>query len=152
VSEAPWRSTDPLEPAEQRMLECAASGQVFDGVSDRRYQDPAANPAQPASIRAAVLRSLLSEDDWAVDARGVQLRRVRIRGVLDFESVTLRCALSLENCDLDDCYPAVFDYASVPLLVLNECHLAGMSADSLNVAGNLDLAGSSFGGAVDLAG
>ena len=82
----------------------------------------------------------------------MRLRRVRIRGVLDFESVTLRCALSLTDCDLDDSHPAVFDFASVPLLLLKGCRLAGLSADSLNVEGNLDIGGSRFAGAVALPG
>jgi hypothetical protein len=154
IPEAEWRAADPLEPAEQRLLECAARGMVFDGAADLRPQrtDGQAPTVHRATVRAAVLRSLLSEDRWAVDPRGVRLCRVRIRDVLDFESVTLRCALSLADCDLDDSHPAVFDFASVPLLLLRECRLGGLSAGSLSVEGDLDLRGSRFAGCMTLQG
>jgi len=153
VQEAQWRVVDPLEAAEIRMLECAAGGELFDGATDLQSPDPtAAGGVQPATVRAAVLRHLLAETEWAVHSKGVRLRRVRISGLLDLESVTVRCALLLDDCDLDDSHPVALDFASVPLLVLNRCRLAGLSADSLAVTGNLNLSDSTFAGPVVLSG
>ena len=136
------------------MLECAANGEQFDGVSSIRASDreEAGGAAQRAVVRAAVLRHLLAENDWAVDPKGVQLRRVRIGGLLDLESASVRCALLLDDCDLDDSHPVMLDHATIPQLVLARCRLAGLSADSVSIAGNLNLWQSVFAGPVVIAG
>jgi hypothetical protein len=53
------------------------------------------------TVSAAVLRRLLIKGDWPVDAKGVRLRGLRIRGYLDLEATNLRCPLSLDNCYLE---------------------------------------------------
>jgi hypothetical protein len=79
------------------MLECAASGELLDPIGDLSLLDRAAInvEAQPRTIRAAVLRHLLTETDWAVEPKGVRLSRVRITGLLDLEAATVRCPLWL---------------------------------------------------------
>jgi len=150
----PWRAGGSLEVAEKLMLECAASGETLNGVDDPSLPDPGADQlkAAPRTVRAAVLRHLLTETNWAVHPKGVRLRRVRISGLLDLEAAAVRCPLWLEDCDLDDPRPIVLDYATAPLLVLHRCRIAGLSGDNLAVAANLDLRGSVFAGSVILSG
>jgi hypothetical protein len=103
------------------------------------------------SIRAAVLRFLLTADLWPVAERGVQLRGVRIIGDLDLHAAKLRCPLSLEYCHLDG-KPPVLSFSTAPLLEIRHCHLAGLAAESLVVGADLDLSGSIFGGPIQLIG
>lgn len=119
------------------MLDCAARGEQFDGLTGLRSP---AGPVAPAgverlTIRAAVLRYLLTEHEWRVDPKGVRLSRVRITGLLDLEGVTVRCPLLLDDCDLDDPSPLTVDSATMPLMVLSRCRLAGISGDSVTIAG-----------------
>jgi len=98
------------------------------------------------------LRHLLTADDWPVDPKGVQLRRVRISGLLDLERVTVRCPLGLTDCDLDDSRPVIANFATIPLLILRRCRLAGFAGDSIAVTGNLTFSESHFAGAVVVSG
>ena len=79
-----------------------------------------------------------------MDAKGVRLRGARISGRLDLEAATLRCPLQLDNCYAPE--PVIFTYATVSLLALTGCHLAGLTGDTLTVTKDLTLSGSAFTG------
>lgn len=149
-----WRAGDSLTTAEKLMLEHVASGELLDGIADLPLPDPGAMNAEasPRTVRAAVLRHLLTETDWAVDPKGVRLRGVRIRGLLDLEAVTIRCPLWLDDCDLEDPRPIALDFATVPVLVLHRCRLAGLSGSNFAAAAKLDIENSVFTGHVTLNG
>jgi phage baseplate assembly protein gpV len=140
--------------AEKLMLGSAASGQVFDGADVQLAAESADGEAQHShvAVRAEILRHLLTADDWPVDPKGVQLRRVRISGRLDLEAATVRCPLVLTDCDLDDSYPVIANFATIPLLAFRNCRLAGFSGDSLTAIGNVNFSGSHFAGAVVVSG
>jgi hypothetical protein len=103
------------------------------------------------TIRAAVLRHVLVDKNQRVHAKGVHILGIRISGCLDLEGVTLRRPLRLENCYLDGPQPDL-DYATLSLLVLTGCQLAGFSGDTLTVTKGLHLVGSMFTGPVRLPG
>ncbi len=149
-----WPASDPLEAVENLMLEHVASGEPFDGPATFSSQDGSAalTDPEPAAIRAAVLRHLLTENEWRVNPKGVRLCRVRIAGPLDLEGVTLRCPLVLEDCDLVHPDPVSVDGATMLSMTLNRCRLAGLSGDSVTISGNLNLTGSVFSGPVVLSG
>jgi hypothetical protein len=102
------------------------------------------------TVRAAVLRHLLVDEEWPVHAKGVQLRGVRISGRLDLEAAALRCPLRLEDCYLANPRPVILDYATVLLLTLTGCHLAGLSGDTVIVAKDLGIKGSTLTGPLRL--
>jgi hypothetical protein len=140
-----WRPGDDLWPLEVDMLRMAEAGERVDlaeGPSDL---------AMMKAIRAEVLRHLLLDGDWPVHAKGMRLRWVRISGRLDLEAATLRCPLRLENCYLDDPRPVILDYATVTLLTITGCRLAGLAGDTLIVTKELDLSSSTFTGPLRLA-
>ena len=146
-----WNPGMDLTPMEQAVVAAAASGELADGgegpfnlVEMRRW-------GEARTIRAAVLRYLLVENDWPVAAKGVRLRGVRISGPLDLEAAKLRCPLRLDRCYLDGPRPAL-GFASVSLLEMRHCHLAGLDAESLVVGADLDLSGSTFTCAIHLEG
>ena len=139
-----WRPGDRLTRIEYEMLEAASGG---DGVDHAEGQVNLATmkawgPRQ--TVRAAVLRHLLAEEEWPVHAKGVRLRGVRLTGHLDLEAATLRCPLRLEHCYFSNSRPVNLDYASVSLLTLTRCHLAGLTGDTLRVTKEIDLTGSTF--------
>ena len=154
VPEARWRAGDPLRGLEQLMLERAASGEVLDGVGAVPSLDEAVSTAgdQDRSVRAQVVRHLLTGTDWAVDPKGVRLRGLRISGLLDLEGATVRWPLWLEDCDLVDPRPFAIGLAAIPHLAVIRCRLAGLSGNTVAIAGNLELRGSEFAGSADLEG
>ena len=103
------------------------------------------------TVRAAVLRHLLVDEEWPVHAKGVRLRGVRISGRLDLEAAALRCPLRLELY-LANPRPVILDYATVLLLTLTGCHLAGLSGDTVIVAKDLGIKGSTLSGPLRLPG
>lgn len=143
-SRVSWRQDAPLRPVEREMVAAARAGKQA-GFAQGPF-DLATMKAWGSrrTIRAAVLRHLLVEDEWRVHARGVQLRGVRITGHLDLEAATLRCPLRLEQCYFSSSQPVSLDYASCSLLVLASCRLAGLNGDLLRVSKELDVAGSTF--------
>lgn len=151
--EVTWRPSRPLGPAEEALLERAAAGEVLDlsgsaAGPDTGVQDVDAVPG----VRADVLRHLLTQADWPVDAKGVRLRGAAIRGHLDLEAATLRCPLRLEECIFSDSRPVALNFATAPLIVFMRCRLAGISGDSLHVTANLELRKSVINGPVVLSG
>ena len=154
VLEGPWRPGESVAPAENLLLESVARGEVFDGTAAQLMSEPGGGGAEqhPAVIRAEILRHVLTADEWQVDSKGVRLRGARISGLLDLEAVTARCPLVLTDCDLGDFGPVIANFATIPLLVIRNCRLAGFSGDSLTVAGNINFRGSHFAGSVALPG
>ena len=84
-----------------------------------------------------------------MDAKGVQLRGVRISGYLDLEAATLRCPLLLKSCYLDSEEPACLDHATASRIGLTGCQLAGLTGKMLT-ARELDLKRSTFTGPLSL--
>ena len=144
-----WRPADGLMPREEEMLKAAARGLVDDGPGPF---DLAGMKAwtEERTVRAAVLRHLLIDDEWLVDTKGVRLRGARIHGHLDLEAATLRCPLSLQSCYFDSVQPPALGFAKVSLLELKGCHLAGLVGKSVVVSKDLDLSDSTFTGLIDL--
>jgi predicted acyltransferase (DUF342 family) len=133
------------------MLARAAAGEMLDlGTSPL---DPERLKAwgQDRTIRASVLRRLLAEDDWPVHSKGVLLRGVKISGLLDLATATLRCPLLLDHCYLDG-PPPVLGYATATILGILNSVVPGLIADSLTVTQDINLAGSVFTGPVSLNG
>jgi predicted acyltransferase (DUF342 family) len=138
-------------PCENDMLARAAAGEMLDlGTSPL---DPERLKAwgQDRTIRASVLRRLLAEDDWPVHSKGVLLRGVKISGLLDLATATLRCPLLLDHCYLDG-PPPVLGYATATILGILNSVVPGLIADSLTVTQDINLAGSVFTGPVSLNG
>jgi hypothetical protein len=149
-----WRIGDPLLPLEQEMIDKAAAGKFIDLLDQPAPDLPAMQAWGPErTIRAAVLRHLLVvEPDWPVHAKGVRLRGVRISGRLDLEAATLRCALRLATCFLDDSNPVQLNYATASLLEITHSHLDGVQGARLVVTKRLSLASSTFAHPVHLLG
>jgi hypothetical protein len=140
-----------LTPLEGEMVAAAAAGELKDcGQGPFRLAEMQAW-GKARTIRAAVLRHLLVENHWPVAARGVRLRGMRISGQLDLEAAKLRCPLRLDSCYFDGRRPAL-GFASVSLLEIKGCHLAGLAAESLDVGTDLDLSGSTFTRPIQLEG
>lgn len=139
-----WRPGDDLWPLECEMLRMAESGEQL-GPADGEY--PLAEMkawGQERTIRAAVLRHLLVNAEWPVHAKGVRLRAVLVSGLVDLEVANVRCPLRLDNCYLDDPRGMILDRATIPLLSITACHLAGLTGDTLVVTTELNLTGSAF--------
>src|SRR6266568_7355091 len=82
MPEAQWRPGDPVAAAEKLMLGSAASGQTFDGFNALPPAESEGSHAQGnhATVRAEVLRHLLTADDWPVDPKGVQRKHSAFPG------------------------------------------------------------------------
>src|SRR4051812_4539836 len=140
-----WPLSVPLEPMEREMLARAERGELLDRLEAASPNLQAMQAWGPErTVRAVVLRHLLIAPEWPVHARGVHLRGVRITGRLDLEAAALRCPLQLSTCFLDDPKPVLLNYASVPVLTITHCHLAGLQGDRLVVTKDLNLSGSSL--------
>ena len=150
-----WRPGDDLWPLEVNMVDRATAGEPLDlggGPLDPEVMLEVMNAWGPErTIRAAVLRHVLVDKNQHVHAKGVHILGIRISGCLDLEGVTLRRPLRLENCYLDGPQPDL-DYATLSLLALTGCQLAGFSGDTLTVTKGLHLVGSMFTGPVRLPG
>ena len=129
---ATWTSS--LEPLEQNLLSCAASG--------RRFAPGGLAP----TIRAEVLKHLLVETEWPMHAKGVEMRGVVIDGDLELESAAVRCAVWLSRCVLAS---VDLNLGTVPSLMLTGCTAVGLSAISLVVTKGVDLSKSTFTGPVN---
>jgi uncharacterized protein YjbI with pentapeptide repeats len=141
-----WRPGEHLTSLEQDMVRMAESGELLDLGGGRAKQAGMRTWGHSRTIRAAVLRHLLVDNEWRVHAKGVRLRGVRITGRLDLEGTVLRCSLHLESCYLGYRGPVILDYATCSRLTVADCHLSGLSGDTLVVTQDLDLRGSTFAG------
>ena len=145
-----WRPGDDLMPREEEMRDKAAAGGLVDRGAAKFDLAGMKAWAGTRTVRAAVLRHLLVEDEWPVGTKGVRLRGVRIKGHLDLEAATIRCPLSLQGCYFDSLQPAALSFAKVSLLELKSCHLAGLVGKSLVVSKDLDLSESTLTCPIDL--
>jgi hypothetical protein len=145
-----WRSGGDLLPREEEMRAQAVVGGLVDGGAGPFDLADMEAWAGERTVRAAVLRHLLIDDEWPVDTKGVRLQGVRINGHLDLEAATLRCPLSLQGCYFDSLQPPALGFARVSLLELTGCHLAGLAGKSLVVSDDLDLSESAFTCLIDL--
>ena len=105
----------------------------------------------PRSIRADVLRHLLTQAEWPVDAKGVQLRGVNQRAPGP-GSGRAPLPAAAGGVHLLDPRPVALSFAAAPLIVFSRCRLAGVSGDSLQVAANLEIRESIIAGPVVLSG
>ena len=132
-----------LEPTEEKLLFCVETGEQYYPGRPPAHQ-PMEEWGPDRTIRAEMLRHLLVEQEWPVHARGVVLRRVRITGLLDLESATVRCPVRLKECYLDADEPLLLESATVSVLDIQECRLAGLSAGRLVATKGVDLSLSTF--------
>ena len=139
-----WRPGDPLTQIENEMCAKTAVGDPLYRAGGPFKHVTMGNWGPDRTVRAEVLRYLLVEDDWQVHARGVRLIGIKISGPLDLEGTTLRCSLRLENCSLSSSLPVNVENASVSLLAITDCRLAGLFGDTLTVSKDLDLSESTF--------
>jgi hypothetical protein len=138
-----WR----LNSLEKEMLGKAEAGEWVD--REGPFDQGAMQGWGPdRSVRARVLRRLLIDEEWAVHAKGVRLRGIRVSGCLDLESASLRCPLYLDGCYFDYGGPVILDYATASVLALTGCHMAGLKGNLLVVTKELDLTATSFTGPV----
>jgi hypothetical protein len=146
-----WRPGDALRPAERAMLAAAESGEWLG--------DPAETPVPVEemrkrgarrTVRAAVVRHQLVADEWPVHARGLKLAGIKVTGTLDLEAAVVRCPIFLVKCLLDAPVHAVL--ARTRSISLHRCHLRGLDAMSIEVAGRLCLDGSTVPGGVVVSG
>jgi len=81
-------------PAEQRLIDAAAIGQIADYRSEKYPND--------RKLRAEIVYSLCVDPrpEWKVQAKGVSVYGALISGSLDFNSAVLRVPLQLFDCQL----------------------------------------------------
>jgi cytoskeletal protein CcmA (bactofilin family) len=137
-----------LTRLEKEMVAAAATGELVE-----RGEGPFALAEMQAwgedrTVSAGVVQALLVGADSAA-TKSVRLRGITIKGHLDLEAASFSCPLRLDGCYLDGPCP-VLSYATVALLELSNCHLAGLAARSLTVSRTLDLSGSTFTYPIDL--
>ena len=137
---------------EKDMIAAAAAGSEVN-VSHGPFTPPAMEKwGDDRTIRACVLRRMLVDQKWPVHAKGVRLRGLRIKGVLDLEGAVVHCPLRMRECYFDDPGPVILDYASASLLTLTDCCLGGLSGNVLTVTKDLGLSGCIFTGPLCLIG
>ncbi len=135
---------------DQEIIEAAAAGKLVDRGEGPFSLAEMRSWGDDRTVRAEVLRCLLTETG-RVDAKGVQLRGIKIKGKLDLQAATVPYPLRMESCYLEDMQPD-FSFATVSLLELKHCHLAGLAAESLVVHKDLDLTGSTLTRPIQLEG
>jgi hypothetical protein len=148
-----WYAGNSLTSLERRMRRQAKTGELVDLVGQGSLNPtemPKRTWGRKQTIRAAVLRHLLVDRQWPVHEKGIRLRGVRITGCLDLEGASLRCPLRLDNCYLDT--RPTLNYASATWLELTDCHLPGLTGDTLVLTKDLVLEGSVFTNGINLPG
>jgi hypothetical protein len=133
-----------LTPAEEKLVEAAASGKVASYLVGRDETDDPAKGDQwgpERTVRAEVVRALVSskEAKCPVHAKGVSILGARISGALDLQAAEVVCPLALERCYLDE--TLTLAYASVPSILLRGSHVPRVAGDGLTVRGNVFLDG-----------
>jgi hypothetical protein len=149
VSEVDWAPGEPLSPAEDRLIEAAANGSAL-GYDDADPTVDVSGWGPERNIRAAVLRHLVTHDEWPIYDQSIWLVGMRITGQLNLLYATLLCRLDLDGCVLDAVEPVIASHATAPRLSLTRCRFAGLSANGLTVTSDLDLSGSTITGPVSL--
>jgi hypothetical protein len=129
-------------PAEQRLIDAAARGEVADyRVGDEEADNPASgeNWAADRILRAEIIYALCAgtRPNWQVHAKGVFALGARIVGDLDFDAATLSTRLALIGCRIDG--PISLRDARTRTLVFAGSHCGGINADRLVVEGSVSL-------------
>jgi hypothetical protein len=151
LAEPGWRPGDDLTSVEEEMCAKTATGELTDRGEGPFELTEMETWGTERTVRAAVLRHLLIDEEWPVSAKGVRMRGIRIGGHLDLEAATFRCPLSLADCYFDVNKAAFIDHATASIVTLTRCRLAGLSAEGLS-AKSLDVSGSTFTAIVELTG
>ena len=143
-----WRPGEDLTELEQAVCHGSDLGVRLD-VGPGPYDLAAMRTwGDDRTVRASVLRHLLVGNEWPVHENGVQLRGLRISGHLDLGNTNIRCPLLLDSCYLPE--QVILTGAAASFLVMKDCHVAGLSGDTLMVSRVLDFSGSTFAGPVRL--
>jgi hypothetical protein len=135
---------------DQEIIDAAVAGELVDRGEGPFSLSEMRAWGDDRTVQAEVLRCLLTGTD-RVDAKGVRLRGIKIKGELDLQAATVPHPLRLESCYLEDAQPD-FSFATFSLLELKHCHLPGLAAESLIVHKDLDLTGSTLTGPIQLGG
>jgi hypothetical protein len=143
-----WRPGEDLTEAERVLIDGAEAGALVDGGPGPYELTDMQAWGLDRTVRAAVLRRLLVAEDWPVHDRGVQLRGLQIGGHLNLEHASLRYPLQMEGCSVSD--GVSLTGATVSLLSMQNCRVAGLAGDALSVTRFLDFGGSTFDGPVRL--
>ncbi|WP_331739906.1 hypothetical protein OG590_39310 (plasmid) [Streptomyces goshikiensis] len=91
------------------------------------------------SIRATVVRRLLTDDEFASQIVRLDLKGAKIVGALDFEAATLHGTLELYGCHCSEVIN--LEQATAPAIYLENCNLAGIKASQLQTAHSFTLIG-----------
>ena len=129
-------------PAEQKLIDAAAKGEIADyRVGDKQADDPAngAEWGEDRTLRAEILYDLCvgARPEWKVHAKGVQAFGARITGSLDFSGAELLTRLRPALCHFDQ--PLFLRDARTQTLAFDGSHCQGMNADGLVTKGNVFL-------------
>ena len=137
-----------LNEIERAMLELAAIGnELIMPVSDQQVtREEMEAWGVERTVRAVVLRHLLTDPLWPITSKGIKLRGIRITGSLNLESTTLRCPISFNHCLVDSPdQPSdmiSLDYVSGSRIAFINCHLPGIRGKGLSLSQTLDLSSS----------
>ncbi len=129
-------------PAEQKLIDAAARGEIADyRVGDEEADDPAngANWGDERTLRAEIIYALCvgTEPEWKAHAKGVWVWGARIVDNLDFDAATLHVPLGLIYCHIDE--RITLRDARTRSLAFQGSHCKGISADRLAVEGSVFL-------------
>jgi len=136
-------SGKPTDALIETLRDAAGRGELHDfapGLADMDL-DPAKGATWPPEreVAAELLRSILLDPDLRPDPRGLRLRGAFVTGILDLDHVALPCPLVLIRSHFRR--PPTFEYATLPHLTLDTCHLPGLSLDGARVDGSAFLGG-----------
>lgn len=126
-----------LSPAEERLLQCCAKGEVW--VPNRWNGNRPEKPTAANTIRADLVRFLALGGDMhnPVHEEGVMLRGGWISGGLDLQQCKAPARLDLRKCEFVG--EPILTAASLPELVFCGSRVPGLTADRLKVMGNIFL-------------
>src|SRR4051812_35905636 len=126
--------TDGLGNDLERELAAALESGTFVGPDDSAKAAGGAGWGPERTVDAEVLCRLLGPARKE-PVRALRLRGARIAGRLDLEGCELRCPVVLERCYFEE--SPLLDEARVPALRMPDSHVPGLSANQLDVRGDL---------------
>ncbi len=137
----PIATPDELSPAETRVWHASRVGEHVDFLANKQPGGAEASTQIEASrtIRAGLLAQLLTGEGLAagVAVRALWLRGARIQGHLNLESASLRCPLTLTDCQFD--HAITLNQAVAPSISLSGSTVPAIEARQLVTHGNLEL-------------
>ncbi len=137
----PIATPDELSPAETRVWHASRVGEHVDFLANKQPGGEEASTQIEASrtIRAGLLAQLLTGEGLAagVAVRALWLRGARIQGHLNLESASLRCPLTLTDCQFD--HAITLNQAVAPSISLSGSTVPAIEARQLVTHGNLEL-------------